>query len=124
MGKSKIQTLDMQGEILISVVSQNNSGGNEGLLFTAKSGRRWLMSHEQDCCEYVTLEDQSGEWEDILNSPLLTAEVRSEDVPDPDDEYAVWTFYEFRTVKGSVTLRWYGTSNGYYSVEVDVEELR
>ena len=82
------------------------------------------MSHEQDCCEYVTLEDQSGEWEDILNSPLLTAEVRSEDVPDPDDEYAVWTFYEFRTVKGSVTLRWYGTSNGYYSVEVDVEELR
>ena len=53
----------------------------------------------------------------------MVAEERTEDAPSAD-ESGTWTFYELRTVKASVTLRWGGYSNGYYSEAVDFEERR
>jgi hypothetical protein len=82
------------------------------------------FSHHQDCCEHVYIEDICGDLEDLVGAPLVEAEEVSNYDAGPLGEYDesyTWTFYRFRTRKGSVTVRWYGTSNGYYSESVSVE---
>ena len=97
-----------------------------------KSQPLFRMEHIQDCCESVYLAEVIGDWKDLLDTPLFVAECArshvnpraklNEDDTDywqvPDSE--TWTFYKFATMKGSVTLRWYGTSNGYYSEGVSI----
>lgn len=92
----------------------------------------YVMFHKQDCCESVWLEDIAGDLEDLIGAPLLQAEMvtnsgEPEGEPTPplneDEESFTWTFYKFATIKGSVTLRWYGRSNGYYSEKVTFVEL-
>lgn len=108
---------------------QNITGGkgDDELIFAFDDGSRYRMFHDQNCCERVWLEDVCGRLEDLIGSPLLQAEEASEDGPGPLSEYHdshTWTFYKFATIKGYVTLRWYGTSNGYYSERVDIELLK
>ena len=79
--------------------------------------------HDQDCCETVYIESVVGDIEDLVGSEILVAEEVAYDEPALDnwDESYTWTFYKFATIKGSVDIRWYGTSNGYYSESVSVE---
>ena len=100
------------------------------VIFTTSEGRRFEMSHSQDCCERVSIEDICGDINDLLNSPILLAEeaTSEEDPVDVNKEYHddlyCWTFYKLSTFKGDVTIRWYGESNGYYSVGVDFRETK
>lgn len=78
--------------------------------------------HDQECCEDVWVEDVNGDWDDLLNTPLLVIEKRENENPPEDSttyDCDTWTFYTFRSIKGSVDVRWHGTSNGYYSTSVD-----
>jgi hypothetical protein len=82
------------------------------------------FSHHQDCCEHVYIEDICGDLDDLIGSPLLEAEEVSDYHAGPLGEYEesyTWTFYKFATRKGFVTVRWYGSSNGYYSESVSVD---
>lgn len=102
-------------------------GPGEGEMnFLDNSGYQIKFYHRQDCCESVGIEDVCGDLDDLIGSPITLAEEVSEKDPEPDpDEYCehrTWTFYRFGTAKGTVTVRWLGESNGYYSEDVDVEE--
>jgi hypothetical protein len=101
--------------------------GNDEILFITSHGEVYKMYHEQDCCESVYIEDVIGDLDDLIGSPLIMAEeVSTEDGGNPlssYDESYTWTFYKFATVKGYVTIRWYGSSNGYYSESVDFKRV-
>jgi len=90
------------------------------LIFEMTDDRVFKFFHEQECCESVSVEEIHGDLEDLVGQPLVQAEYVTEDATEEGaDETATWTFYKFATNRGSVTVRWYGTSNGYYSESVD-----
>ena len=93
---------------------------DEFIDFLTDKKEEYQMYHEQDRW-YV--DDICGNIVDLLESPILKAEERtSNDNRKEGQEYYedsfMWTFYEIATIKGSVTIKWYGESNGYYSEEV------
>lgn len=83
----------------------------------------YIFYHMQDCCETVYVEEIIGDLEDLENLPLLIANEESNaDGPETKGESYTWTFYNFATYKGYVTIRFYGESNGYYSESVSLKK--
>lgn len=93
--------------------------GSVGVEFIDSEGGSWKLYHEQDCCESVDVVQVDGDVVDILGSPILLAEEVTIN-PSDDHESSTATFYKLSTIKGSVTIRWLGVSNGYYSEDVTV----
>ena len=114
---------DLLGETLSCVEKR----GDDQLIFTLEEGQQFKLYHFQDCCESVTIEDIAGDLNDLVGVPILLAEEVSQTTnpegikPRYQDSFT-WTFYKLATIKGAVTIRWYGTSNGYYSESVEFAE--
>lgn len=130
---------ELVGKTLTAVVVSDDK---DEITFTTDDCLTFRQRHEQDCCEHVRVEDIAGDIEDLIGAPILLAEEVSqsgysdydysgdedkrtvtgwpEGIPVPQyvSESFTWTFYKLSTIKGSVTIRWLGESNGYYSESV------
>jgi len=121
--------------VLIGKTIKSISNEEYALTFITSEGETYQLYHDQDCCEVVKLEDIEGDLEDLIDTPILQAEeVTNEDYENKwveekkaDENYYLdsytWTFYKLATIKGYVTLRWLGESNGYYSESVSFSKF-
>lgn len=111
---------DFEGlkDVTLSKVEQQ---GNDELHFYSNDGKHWKMHHHQDCCEGVSIEDIVGDLNDLIGSPILHASEETNSGENGSCDSFTWTFYKLRTIKGDVTIRWYGSSNGYYSESVSFD---
>ncbi len=119
--------------ILVGKTITNIKNENDSIIFETLNEGSYKMYHEQDCCENVTIEDVNGDLQDLIGTPILLAEEVSYEPTSEEDikrtqeannwGSCTWTFYKLATIKGYVTIRWYGESNGYYSECVDFMKI-
>lgn len=95
--------------------------GSDEVIFVTDSGN-FKMWHEQDCCESVSVEDIAGDIDDLIGQVILSATEEEKD-DESYSEAAMWTFYRISTFRGTVVIRWWGGSNGWYSVAVSFEKM-
>jgi len=113
---------DIVGKTPVEIHVVDSGYKDNEIVFLFDDGTACKFTHGHVCCEYVRIEDVNGDWEDLIGTPLLVAEERvsyDQTQLDKYDKSYTWTFYTFRSIKGSVDVRWHGESNGYYSEEVD-----
>jgi hypothetical protein len=109
------------GEIINKIIKYKNA-----LIFELNSGKNYAIMHCQDCCEEVYLEDIIGNLENLLNYPIILSEKETNNadpIKNEYDESHTWTFIKLSTYQGYVTLRFYGSSNGYYSEDAGLYEV-
>lgn len=97
---------------------------DEEIIFTIDDGQRYKLYHEQECCEEVYVEDICGDPKLMIGEKILMAHEASKRGKHNDDDTCTWTFYLLRTNTESVTIRFYGTSNGYYSESADFRMIK
>jgi hypothetical protein len=120
----------LKGLTLSSIEIVDLGYDGQVIVFTTSEGAEYRMQHFSDCCESVIIEDISGDLEDLLHTEILMANKATNDVIGAISEASekivdtatLWTFYQLATIKGYVTIRWFGSSNGYYSIAVSFNQ--
>lgn len=125
----------LENKLILDVILEKNKNGDDCITFICSDGWVYRQYHEQDCCEFVCIEDIDGDLSDLVGCVILEAESVTKN-DDNSDESGTWTFYKIRYYSegggkaGWITIRWYGSSNGYYSESVsfvgeyDIELVR
>lgn len=83
----------------------------------------YIQYHNQSCCEHVSIEDICGDLEDLVNTPIVQSEETSSKHSEDENRSETWTFYRMSSRKGGVVIRWYGSSNGWYSERAELVRI-
>ncbi len=119
--RSRVKFDVLVGEVLDAVDIDREK---DQILLTTRSGRQFLIYHEQKCCETVEISGQDGSFIRLVGKPIVEAREIAIDTT-KDDSYGTETTTTliFRVDGETVISRWVGDSNGYYSESVDIAEL-
>lgn len=109
-------------EIVGEVLTNIDVDGDTQILLTTESGRQFLIYHDQDCCEEVSILSTEGDWYTLLGKEIVELNV-DERPSKPGYESRTDTTLTFKVSDATVINRWVGESNGYYSESVDFAEL-
>lgn len=93
---------------------------SEEVCFHFTDGSMMKMHHIPDCCEAVWLNDFDN---DSIGGLVTSATEETSEDPAfkvAGDDGETWTFYRIETATGGIWMRWIGSSNGYYSEDVDI----
>lgn len=102
----------LENEIIVGVGFKEDV-----LILKTKFGKIFHMLHLRECCEDVYLEDGLEDLKNLIGEEILQAYETTNRGLNDEGTYT-YTFYTLSTFYSSATLRWYGSSNGYYSEEV------
>jgi len=108
------KSLGLEGKVFVRAESTSDT-----ISFFEADGTEYRFEHWQSCCEHVYIESIVGELSDLVGQPINFCEEATRDDPDAC-ELGRWTFYKFATRLGYVDVRWYGSSNGFYGVGVNL----
>ena len=114
-----IEFEELKGKVLSSITG---CVGDSKMIFVEDNGKKYKLYNPE--CGFgndvsINIDDIVGDLDDIVGSPILLAE----EVSNRNDmENTTWTFYKLSTIKGSVTIKLYGYSNGYYAESAFLEE--
>ena len=100
--------------------------GDEEMIFYTSDGDIYRLVYHRDCCAKCSVEDICGDLEDLIGHPIIVSEEvhdTNEPPAEGSDSSYTWVFYKLDTVKGGVTIRWFGSSNGCYSEEATFEKF-
>lgn len=122
MSEVNVKFEELKDKIFTKIIVGKDICDGDFIVFITSTSEVYKMYHLQDVCESVSIEDICGDLNLLLNKPILVAEEAMNEYHKYDDSYT-WTFYRLATIDTYVTIRWYGTSEGYYSEHVDFVKL-
>lgn len=132
---TRVEFSTLQGKKVTRIkVRQGYTEEKNYIAFETSDDKLYLLHHEQDCCESVWIEDIDNDIQALTKRPTLPLVVASLETRTPSEvtqtdadflieESSTWSFYKLANPFGSVTIRWFGTSNGWYSETVDFFDM-
>lgn len=115
----------LKGKTLVEV-ERGLYDSNDALFFKTADGEFYIMTHAQEGWENVYIDDVCGDFTDLLNEKILTAEELNNDYPVDEEcieDTYTWSSYHLATFHGDVAIRWFGTSDGYYSESANLYKI-
>lgn len=119
------QFSDLVGKTIVLI--RGCEKGSTAIRIECNDGIVFELSHDQEGCEEVMVEDVWGDVSDIIESEILFAEETSYEYRVREEAYfgeQTWTFCKLGTINGWLDIRWWGVSNGYYSTDVGFFEVK